>query len=155
VLDLRGNLGGTQDQAVRILSAFTRNAVVGYEVQGNGKRTALRTSGTVSALRVPLVVLTDNASASSSELLAAAVRDLRLGQVVGSRTEGDLAGAYFYSLSDASALEITAFHVLGAKAEQVDKVGVVPTQQVTATASELSAGDDPVVDQAVRDIQRD
>ncbi len=154
VLDLRGNPGGAEDQAVQILSAFARHAVVGYEVQGSGKRVALRTDSTVSALHGPLVVLTDGDSASSSELVASAVRDLKLGKVVGSRTGGELAGAYFYSLSDASALEITAFHVLGAKGEKVDKVGVAPDQQVTVTAAELSAGDDPVVDQAVRDIQQ-
>lgn len=152
VLDERGNLGGAEDQAVQILGAFAHNAVVGYEVDGNGKRVALRTGSTVPFLRVPLVVLTDNESASSSELVAAAVRDLRLGTLVGSRTSGDLAGAYFYSLSDGSALEITALHVLGANGELIDKIGVAPDQQATATAKQLSAGVDPVIDQAVSDI---
>jgi carboxyl-terminal processing protease len=152
VLDLRGNPGGTEDQAVKILGDFVPKAVVGYEVHGNATRDALRTGSTATLQHVPLEVLTDGDSASSSELVASAVRDLDLGHVVGSRTAGEIAGAYFYSLSDASSLEITAFHVLGAKGEKIDNIGVAPDQQATATAAALSAGDDPVIDRAVRDI---
>ena len=152
VLDERGNPGGAEDQAVQILSAFTHNATVGYEVHGDGTRDPLLTDDKVPLLYVPLAVLTDGDSASSSELVAAAVRDLHLGTVIGSRTGGELASAYFYSLSDASSLEITQFHVLGAKGEKVDKIGVAPDQQASTTAVELSAGYDPVIDQAVRDI---
>jgi carboxyl-terminal processing protease len=153
VLDLRGNPGGAEEQAVRVLSAFVHHAVVGYEVDGDGRRDALRTADTVLLLHMPLVVLTDGGSASSSELVAAAVRDLHLGLVVGSHTAGDLAAAYFYSLSDGSALEITQFHVLGALGETVDGIGIAPNQQVAATAHDLSAGDDPVIDRAVQDIE--
>lgn len=152
ILDLRGDPGGEENQAVRLLSAFAHRQTVGYEVGGAGHRHALRTDDTVPLLHVPLVVLTDGGSASSSELVAAAVRDLHLGLVVGSHTAGDLAGAYFYSLSDGSALEITQFHVLGALGETVDGAGIAPDQQVTATAQDLSAGDDPVIDRAVQDL---
>jgi carboxyl-terminal processing protease len=154
VLDLRGNPGGTESQAVEILSAFDRNAVVGFEVQGSGKRAALSTDNAIPYLHVPLVVLTDSDSASASEVVAAAVRDLHLGEVVGGRTAGELAGAYFYSLSDGSSLEITAFHVLGPKGERIDGVGVPPNQQIMASAGQLSAGHDPVIDQAVHDIRQ-
>jgi carboxyl-terminal processing protease len=152
ILDLRGDPGGEEDQAVRLLSAFVHARTVGYEVGGAGHRHALRTDDTVPLLHLPLVVLTDGGSASSSELVAGAVRDLRLGLVVGSRTAGDLAGAYFYSLSDASALEITQFHVLDALGETVDGVGIDPNQQATVTAQDLSTGDDPVIDRAVQDL---
>lgn len=153
ILDLRGNPGGEEDQAVQLLSAFVHRQTIGYEVGGTGKRRALRTDDAIPLLHVPLVVLTDGGSASSSELVAGAVRDLHLGLVVGSQTAGDLAGAYFYSLSDGSALEITQFHVLDALGETVDGIGIAPNQQVTVTAQDLSAGDDPVIDRAVQDIE--
>jgi carboxyl-terminal processing protease len=153
VLDLRGNPGGEEAQAVRLVSAFVHHRIVGYQVGGNGQRDALHTDDTVALLHAPLVVLTDGGSASSSELVASAVRDLRLGRVVGSRTAAEIAGAYFYSLSDGSALEITQFHIFGANGEKLDRIGVTPGQQVAATAADLSAGDDPVIDRAVQDIE--
>ncbi|HWE61913.1 MAG TPA: S41 family peptidase [Chloroflexota bacterium] len=152
ILDLRGNEGGDADQAVRILSAFVHDAVVGYDVNGAGHRHPDRTNNKVALLHKPVVVLTDGGSASSSELVAGAVRDLHLGLLVGSRTAGALAGAEFYGLSDGSGLEITEVHVLGAKAEKVDGIGIAPNQQVTTTAADLSAGRDPVIDQAAQDL---
>jgi len=152
ILDLRGNAGGAEDQAIQIVSAFAHHGVVGYRVQGNGKRVALHTDDSVTLLHTSLAVLTDGDSASSSELVAGAVRDLHLGVIVGSRTAGELASAYFYSLSDGSALEITQSHILGALGERVDEIGITPNQQVTATAADLSRGDDPVIDRAVEDI---
>jgi carboxyl-terminal processing protease len=154
VLDLRGNGGGDANQAVRILSAFVHHQIVAIDVNGKGKRTPERTVNSVPLLRVPLVVLTDAGSASSSELVAGAVRDLHAGLVVGTRTAGALAGAEFYGLSDGSGLEITEVRVLGAKGERIDNVGVAPNQQVLATALDLSRGQDPVISRAVADLQQ-
>ncbi len=128
VLDLRDNPGGDEDQAVQILSAFVHQKVIGYSADSAGHRDPIRTNNKVSLFNKPLAVLIDGGSASSSELVAAAVRDLHLGTVAGSRTAGALAAAYFYSLSDGSGLEITADRVLGALGEKVDGIGVPPTR---------------------------
>jgi carboxyl-terminal processing protease len=154
ILDLRGNPGGDADQAVRLLSMFIHHHVVAINVNGSGKRSPQRTVNSVPLLHVPLVVLTDAGSASSSELVAGAIRDLHAGLVVGTRTAGALAGAEFYGLSDGSGLEITEVHVLGANGERIDNVGVAPNQRVLATALDLSQGQDPVIAQAVADLHQ-
>lgn len=154
ILDLRGDGGGDKDQAIRIISAFVHNAIVGYEVNGRGHRAAQRTDNRVSLLHKPIVVLIDAGSASSSELVAGAVRDYHLGMLVGTRTAGAIAGAEFYGLSDGSGLEVTVDRVLGPLGEKVDGVGIAPNQQYITTAADLSAGRDPVIDEAVRDIKR-
>jgi carboxyl-terminal processing protease len=153
VLDLRNNLGGDVDQAVRIISAFVHKGIVSYSVDGSGHRTALTTVDSVPLLRIPVVVLIDSGSASSSEVVAATVKDLRLGRVVGQTSAGALAGAEFFGLNDGSGMEITEEHVLGPKAEKIDGVGVQPNDVVLETALDLSNGRDPVVTQAVKELQ--
>lgn len=154
ILDLRGNGGGAADQAVRIISALTHHAVVGYQVDGRGHRDPQRTDNDVSLLHTPVAVLIDGGSASSSELVAGAVRDLHLGTLVGTRSAGAIAGAEFYGLNDGSGLEITEDRVLGPLGETIDGIGITPRQQRVATAADLSAGHDPVIDQAVRDVRQ-
>jgi carboxyl-terminal processing protease len=150
VLDLRGNEGGYADQAVRLLSSFIHHKVVAVSVDGNGKRDPQRTDDRVALLHLPLAVLIDQGSASSSEIVAGSVRDFGIGRLFGERTGGALAGAEFFALGDGSGLEITEAYVLGPESERIDGIGVPPDDHVATTAVELSAGHDPAVDQAVR-----
>ncbi|MDB5059798.1 MAG: hypothetical protein JWO59_3270, partial [Chloroflexi bacterium] len=153
VLDLRNNQGGDVVQASRLISAFVHNAVIGYTVDGLGKRTAQRTDDKVPLLHLPLAVLIDGGSASSSELIAGTVRDLHVGQVVGERSAGALAEAEFFGLGDGSGFEITQARVLGPKAEKVDGIGIQPNVVAPTSAGDLSAGRDPAVNRAVQFLQ--
>jgi carboxyl-terminal processing protease len=153
VLDLRGNEGGDANQATRLISAFIHKGVIGYTIDSSGKRVAQRTDDKVPLLHLPLAVLIDGGSASSSELVAGAVRDLNAGRVVGERSMGALAEAEFYGLNDGSGLEITEARVLGPKAEKVDGIGIQPNQIAATTAGDLSAGRDPAIQLAVQYIQ--
>ena len=148
VLDLRGNGGGVEEQAVQLVSAFVHHATLSYAVDGSGHRDALTTDNKIPLLHLPLVVLIDGGSASSSELVADAVRDLHLGTLVGERSAGDINSAGFYGLSDGSGLEVTEQRVLGAKGEAIDHVGIAPDVQAPLTAAALSAGNDPAISQA-------
>jgi carboxyl-terminal processing protease len=153
VLDLRNNQGGDVNQATRLISAFVHNGVIGYTVNGAGKRTAQRTDDKIPLLHLPLTVLIDGGSASSSELIAGTVRDLHVGQLIGQRSAGALAEAEFFGLGDGSGFEITEARVLGPKAEKVDGIGIQPNVVVPTSAKDLSAGLDPAVSRAVQYLQ--
>ncbi|KAJ1459590.1 ClpP/crotonase-like domain-containing protein [Pelagophyceae sp. CCMP2097] len=99
VLDLRGNPGGLLDAAVEVAGLFTPPGSVLVSVGGRGfdlNRGAapgdapgqVFTSDDGEFAGVPLAVLVDGATASASEIVAAAVQDLDAGVVVGSRTYG-------------------------------------------------------------------
>jgi carboxyl-terminal processing protease len=152
ILDLRNNPGGYVDQARELLSAFAHHHVISYLVDGRGQRTAAWTDDSVPLLHLPLAVLIDAGSASSSELVAEAVKDLRAGVVVGQRSAGALAQAEFFALNDGGGIEITEDRVLGARAEIVDGVGITPDATVVASPLDLSAGHDPVIDRAVESL---
>ena len=149
ILDLRNNPGGYVDQASELLSAFAHHQVISYLVDGRGQRTAAWTDDSVPLLHLPLAVLIDAGSASSSELVADAVKDLHAGIVVGQRSAGALAQAEFFALNDGGGMEITEDRVLGARAEIVDGVGITPDASVVASPLDLSTGHDPVIDRAV------
>jgi carboxyl-terminal processing protease len=153
VLDLRGNGGGLIDGAVRLLSAFVHDKTLFVSVDGAGRKDPQQTDDKVPLLHLPLVVLIDSGSASSSEIVATAVRDYHLGALVGTRTAGALGGAEFFGLNDGSGLEITEARVLGAKGEVIDGVGIGPGTQVSTSAHDLSTGHDPAVDEAIRKLR--
>jgi carboxyl-terminal processing protease len=154
VLDLRGNGGGSPAEPARLLGAFAPGRVYAVMDDGRGRLTASRTATTMPLIRVPLVALIDRGCASACDVTAAAIHDLDLGRLVGERTAGDAAGpALTWSLNDGGVLEIPVAFYRGANGEFVDGIGVPPDDAAPVTAAALSAGHDPGIDQAIRDIQ--
>ncbi len=90
VLDLRGNTGGIIEEAQRLVGLFIPAGQVVFEVKGRGGKgqfSAL-TEGEAPYRGVPLVVMVDRSSASSSEIVVGALQDLDRAVVVGDRTFG-------------------------------------------------------------------
>jgi len=89
VLDLRGNPGGVLKTAISLASHFVSDGVIA-QTRGRGEPTIYERSQSdgIVALDIPLVVLVDGGSASSSEVLAGALQDHRVAVLVGSPTYG-------------------------------------------------------------------
>ena len=90
VLDLRGNGGGLLDEAVEIVSLFVPKNTMVVSSKGKFKQADIdyyTTQEPVDA-RVPLVVMVNSSSASSSEIVAGALQDLDRATIVGTRTFG-------------------------------------------------------------------
>ncbi|MFC5835228.1 S41 family peptidase [Nonomuraea insulae] len=150
VLDLRGNTGGSPDEVNRLLGAFAHNKITAYQCSVDGKCTAMRTDNGVTLLNLPLAVLTDRGCASACEHFSAAVKDLRLGQLVGTRTAGAVSGLQQpYLLMNNSILGFPSKHHLGPNREQIDKVGVSPDHYLPLTAGDVAAGRDPALSKAL------
>lgn len=90
VIDLRDNGGGLLDEAVTIANYFLPKGKEIVVTRGKNKRVE-RTYKTTSMpidTEIPLVVLVNGGSASSSEVLAGALQDLDRAVILGSRTFG-------------------------------------------------------------------
>jgi carboxyl-terminal processing protease len=89
VLDLRGNPGGLLDQAVSLADLFIREGPI---VSTVGRHPAshqyFAASGHSLAPEVPIAVLINGGSASSSEIVAAALQDAGRAVVIGSSSYG-------------------------------------------------------------------
>ena len=127
ILDLRGNGGGDPAEVSRLLGAFIHRAAYTYDCDVHGNCPATYTGTDVPLLHLPLVVLTDRNCASACDAFSGAVKDLRLGTLVGTRTAGIVAApAAPYLLDDASLIILPARQELSARHELINGIGVAP-----------------------------
>lgn len=151
VLDLRGNGGGYLDTAVAVLSEFFKpGTIVMYEEYGNGDRITLKTKGGATATDIPLVVLVDEGSASSSEITAGAIQDLGRGVLVGKTTYGKGSVQNWVALKEnAGAVRVTVARWLTPNNRQINSVGLTPDFEIEFTEEDVQADRDPQLDKAV------
>ena len=89
VLDLRGNGGGLMNEAVNIVSLFVPKGSVVVSSKGNGiGEQSYKTTSEPIDTELPLIVMVDSGSASSSEIVAGALQDLDRATIMGTRTFG-------------------------------------------------------------------
>jgi carboxyl-terminal processing protease len=152
ILDLRGNgRGGAPAEVARLLGAFAHGKITSYDCDVRGTCTPNRTDDTVPLLGLRLVALIDRGCASACEDFSAAVKDLGLGALVGTRTAGGVAGpATSWLLDDNSLLRLPERHHLGANKELINTIGVAADHHAPLTAYDLSSGRDPAVATALR-----
>ncbi|MEA2640445.1 MAG: carboxyl-terminal processing protease [Chloroflexota bacterium] len=134
VLDLRGNPGGYLEGAVAVTSQFVPDGTVLFEEQRDGVREETHTRGQARAADGPMVVLVDKGTASSAEIVAAALRDDGRASLVGEQTFGKGSVQLVHRLSDGSALRITIAHWLTPRAEPINGVGLTPDLAVASVA---------------------
>jgi carboxyl-terminal processing protease len=125
VLDLRDDPGGLLDQAVQVASLFLQRRVVVSLAGAHSPRKVLR-AGTGAVTRLPLVVLVDHATASSAEVVAAALRDNHRATIVGERTFGKALVQSIAPLRDGGALELTVAHYYTPSGADISNVGITP-----------------------------
>ena len=90
ILDLRGNGGGLLNEAVEIVGLFVPKGTKLVETRGKYMQaeTTYYTHRNPIDVDIPLVVLTDDQSASASEIVAGSLQDLDRAVIVGVRTFG-------------------------------------------------------------------
>ena len=90
ILDLRGNGGGLLNEAVEIVGLFVPKGTKLVETRGKIPQAASTyvTQRNPIDENIPLVVLTDEQSASASEIVAGSLQDLDRAVIVGTRTFG-------------------------------------------------------------------
>ena len=90
VLDLRGNGGGLMGEAINIVSLFVPKGSLIVSAKGNTPESVREYHTTTEPIdtELPLIVLIDSGSASSSEIVAGALQDLDRAIIMGKRSYG-------------------------------------------------------------------
>lgn len=90
VLDLRGNGGGSEQEAVDILNLWLPKGITVVENHGKFKHASKEYKTRVEPLDtvMPIVVLVNGETASASEITSGAIQDLDRGIILGTRTYG-------------------------------------------------------------------
>ena len=108
IFDLRSNSGGFLDQAILIANEFLPGgSLIVYTEDRNGKQLRQYSDGRGSSADLKVAVLIDEASASSSEILAGALQDNDRGTIIGRRSFGKGLVQSQTPFEDGSALRLT------------------------------------------------
>lgn len=108
IIDLRGNTGGYMAAAIQMVNEFLpNNRLIVYTQGRKSPREDYNSNGTGSSQKMPLVVLTDEGSASASEIFAGAIQDNDRGTIVGRRSFGKGLVQQPIEFSDGSAIRLT------------------------------------------------
>jgi carboxyl-terminal processing protease len=140
VLDLRDNPGGLLDEAVGVVSRFVDDGVVLVERDRQGNDREVRTTDHTPITDLPIVVLINRGSASSSEVVTAALLYHDRATAVGDTTFGTGTVLRTYGLSDGSALVLGVQEWLTPEGRPIRNQGITPNEVVS-----LPAGVEPTI----------
>lgn len=127
ILDLRNNPGGLLDQAVAIADHFISSGPLVITVgEGRKKREERSASYIGSETQYPMAVLVNGGSASASEIVSGAIKNLDRGVVVGQTTFGKGSVQVLYDFKDRSALKLTIAQYLTPGDVSIQSVGIQP-----------------------------
>jgi len=129
IIDVRYNSGGHLNVVTDIASIFLPRDKVIYQLQDKDK-TEKKYSLTSEKRDYKIAVLTNNGSASASEILAASIKESYGGYVVGTKTYGKGTVQQTKVLSDGSMIKYTIQNWLTPNGNFIEGVGVEPTHVV-------------------------
>jgi carboxyl-terminal processing protease len=145
VLDLRGNPGGYVNEAVGVASQFLKSGLVYIERDAQGNETRHEVSPGGVATDLPLALIVNGETASSSEIVSGALQDADRAEVVGVTTYGTGTVLGEFALSDGSALRVGTVEWLTPAGRRIWHEGVAPDAPVT-----LPEGVEPMTPDDVR-----
>jgi len=126
ILDLRSDPGGSFDAVIDVASRFLKEGVILYLVDNQGNRSSFSVEPGGITTDLPMVVLTDNYSASASEILAGALQDYDRATIAGTRTYGKGSVNTLYQLQDGSGLSLTTGRWLTPNGRLIEGEGIEP-----------------------------
>ena len=130
IIDLRNNGGGIVDEALKIADYIAdKDSVLLYEVDKANKETVEKSEND-PIINMPIIILTNKNTASSSEILAGALKDLGKAKIVGTKTYGKGVIQQILTLPDGSGLKITTEKYLTPNRTEINKVGIEPDETV-------------------------
>ena len=130
IVDVRNNPGGLLAQAIGVTSQFLSKGNVLQEENADGERRAFAVEKGGVATAIPMVVLINPGSASSSEIFAGAIQDYKRGQLIGETTFGTGTVLQTFQLDDGSALLLGTSQWLTAEGRLIRKQGIAPDLDV-------------------------
>lgn len=128
IIDVRANPGGLLSSVVNLLDQILPKGLLVYVQDKYGNRDDYTSDAL--CIDMPIVVLTDENSASASEIFAGALKDYDYATLVGKTTFGKGIVQNIIRLSNGDAMKITTAKYFTPKGNDIHKVGVVPHVEV-------------------------
>jgi carboxyl-terminal processing protease len=132
VLDLRGNPGGLLQASIDISRMWLPRGSIVRTVDRDGQSDEI-TANRTAITDLPMAVLVNGQSASSSEIVTGALGDNDRAVVVGNPTFGKALVQSLHGLSDGSGIAVTVAHYYTPDGTDISRRGITPDINVTLT----------------------
>ena len=139
ILDLRNNGGGRLDAAVKIAEMLVPQGKI-VSVKYRQEKDNITYESKLLNPSKQLIVLVNEGTASSSEILASAIQDSGVGRLLGTQTYGKAVVQQTYPLNTGSVFKLTVAQYITRNGNEINNVGLTPdifminkTQQIDTT----------------------
>lgn len=126
IIDLRQNQGGNLDSYEKIMNLFVEKGTLLYKKESSQGIEEIRASTDEFYKFDKIIVLVDNQTASSSELLASNMRDILGATIIGDKTYGKGSIQTIINLPDGSYVYVSDKEYLTSEGEGIEGVGITP-----------------------------
>lgn len=159
IIDLRDNSGGRVDTALRLIgNMFDQNVVVGSQKSRKDKKDEIAESRGKKSFKGKIAVLIDNGSASASEVVAKVIQLEKRGVVFGDISAGRVMQSQISTYKDSinlysiHGLSLTVADLIMKDGKSLEKIGVIPDEQILPSALDLLNKRDPALARAAQTL---
>lgn len=158
IIDIRNNGGGLVEEAIEIGDMLTDKGTTLLIQKDNKDKERIYKAEKDKEIDMNFVLLTNNYSASASEILSAIVKEkVPNGKVVGMTTYGKGVIQTLYTLADGSGLKLTTDEYYTPNHETINKKGITPDYVVEGTfdSKELDVNNDKQLQKAIEVLKNE
>ena len=131
IIDLRNNGGGLVDQSLEIADLILPKDNISLIAKDKGSNEEVTKTTKDAIVKVPVVLLVNEYTASASEILTAALKENIDAKVVGQKTYGKGVIQGIYLLNDQeTGLKVTIQEYFTPKHNKINKVGIAPDYEI-------------------------
>jgi carboxyl-terminal processing protease len=154
VVDLRGNPGGIGGLALGVAGRFVDQPGLRLgDLFLRSTKFKFVVFPQPTVFRGPLAILVDGCSASTSEILAGGLQDLKRARVFGMRSAGAALPSMFERLPNGDGFQYAIANYISEGGKQLEGTGVIPDEIAGPSRRELLEGRDPALDRALAWIE--
>lgn len=130
IIDLRNNGGGIVDEATKIADRILKKDTTIVTIKDKNGKEEVTKATTDETIDMPIILLTNENSASASEILAGALKDNNVAKIIGEKTYGKGVIQNVYFMSNGSALKLTTNEYFTPNNNKINHVGIEPDIEV-------------------------
>lgn len=162
ILDVRSNIGGDDEFSYAIAGRFVKEKILGHSKQsritGTDEYTPLEKwyiePQASSPYTKPLILLTNDQTASAGDVFAMIMKELPQVTIVGERTLGIFSDMYGFTLPNGWLVSLSNQRYYTAKMESYEDIGTPVDFHAKNTKCDLIEMEDPVVTRAIEVLKR-
>lgn len=151
IIDIRSNGGGIVDESLNILDMLLEKDTTLLITVNKNQEEEVTKAKKKQEIDIPVIVLTNQYSASASEILAGALKDNGRAKIVGTKTYGKGVIQTLRTLTDGSGLKTTTEEYYTPNRNKINKIGIEPDYEVNLPddISELTDENDTQLKKAI------